>query len=245
VSGGGAASAAAKAQSRPAAAAAKADLIEPGALAALSRMSAYLRSNRTFQVKLETQRDDVDAFGQVLTFDGASTYSVRAPDGLAIDTREADETRRYVYDGRSVTVFDPKTGYYGHFPAPPTIRQTLDEAEAKYGIHLPLSDLFTWGEDPDQGRNLTAAHYVGQATVNGQAARHYAFRQPNIDWQIWIADGDKPLPLRVVVVGASDPSRPQFEADLTWDTSPQFAADTFVFTPPPQAKAIPMASADR
>ena len=76
-------------------------------------------------------------------------------------------------------------------------------------------------------------------------AQHFAFRQPGVDWQIWIAKGEKPAPLRVVIVASDDPARPQFEADLTWDTAPQFAADTFMFTPPANAKAIPIVSAAR
>jgi hypothetical protein len=240
---GGGASLAATKQHPPARS--EASMVEPGAVAALTRMSAFLRANPTFTVKLETQRDEVDAYGQLLTFDGATTYKVKAPDGMDIETSDGDERRQYIYDGHSVTVFDPKTGFYGHFSAPPTIRQTIREAEDKYGIWIPLTDLFRWGEDPDEANDLSAAHYVGDATVNGAPAKQYAFRQGDVDWQIWIASGDRPLPLRVVLVARDDPARPQFEADLSWDTAPQFAADTFVFKPPPEAKAIPLAAAGR
>lgn len=243
--GGGASMAAAKPAHQHPSPAAQASQIEPAAVAALARMSAFLRSNRTFEVRMDMQRDEVDAYGQILTFSGASTYKVRAPNGLEIETSDAGQSRRYVYDGKSVTVFDPKSRYYGRFDAPPTIRETLDQAQTKYGIRIPLADLFRWGDDPNQANELTAAHFVDSETVGGQDAQHFAFREKGVDWQIWIADGDKPLPLRVVVVAADDPARPQFEADLTWDTAPQFAADTFVFTPPAQAKVIPMAAADQ
>jgi hypothetical protein len=228
-----------------AAAHAAAPTVEPEAVAALARMSAYLRTNPTFEVKLAIQRDDVDAYGQILTFNGLTTYKVRAPDGLNIEVSDDQGTKQYIYDGKSVTVFDPKTGFYAHFAAPPTIRATLEEAETKYGIVVPLADLFRWGQDGDQASQLTSAHYVETTQVDGQEADHYAFRQDGVDWQIWIATGDKPLPLRVVIVPSDDPARPQFEADLTWDVSPQFAADTFVFTPPPQARAIPIATASQ
>ena len=74
-----------------------------------------------------------------------------------------------------------------------------------------------------------------EEAINGVETQQYIFRQPGIDWQIWIAKGDKPAPVRVVVVASEDPARPQFQADLTWDTTPQFAADSFVFTPPAEA----------
>jgi hypothetical protein len=214
--------------------------VEPGAVDALSKMSAYLRSIPAFQITLQTQRDDVDIYGQLITLSGEATYKVRRPDAFAIDVALPTMTRQYFYDGKTVTVYDPGPKYYAKYEAPATIRATLELAVQKYGATVPLEDLFTWGEGDARAKLLTSAHFVGKTRVAGQSANHYAFRQPGIDWQIWIADGDKPAPLRVVIVAADDPARPQFEADLSWDTAPQFAADAFVFTPPADARSIPI-----
>ena len=212
--------------------------VEPAAVEALARMSAYLRTLQNFQVVMQTQRDDVDVYGQLITLGGNATYKVRRPNGLTIDMATPSMTRQYVYDGKTVTVFDPGTGYFAKIPAPGTIRETLAMAADKYGVDLPLADLFTWSEGDDRARSLTSAHFIGKTQVNGQPANHYAFRQPGIDWQIWIADGDRPAPLRAVIVASDDPARPQFQADLAWDVAPQFAQDTFAFTPPANARQI-------
>jgi hypothetical protein len=218
-------------------------VVEPGAAQALRAMSAYLRTLPTFKVTMTTERDEVDDFGQLLTFTGETTYQVKLPDAFAIDVVEGSKTRQYVYDGKSVTMYDPVTGYYAVFKAPPTIRATLDAAADKYGITVPFDDLFHRDQDEAQEKALTSGHYVGTAKVNGQDAEQYAFRQAGVDWQIWLAKGDKPAPLRVVIVASDDPARPQFEANLAWDTAAQFAADTFVFTPPANAKMIPLRTA--
>lgn len=212
--------------------------VEPQAVQALVKMSAYLRTLQNFQIGMQTQRDDVDEYGQLITLDGQANYKVRRPNGLAIDLASPSLTRQYVYDGKTVTVFDPTTGYFAKFAAPPTIHETLALAEEKYGVELPLADLFTWSEGDDRAKALTSAHFIGQVQVGGQTANHYAFRQPGVDWQIWIADGDKPAPLRVVIVASDDPVRPQFQADLAWDTAPQFADNAFAFTPPANARQI-------
>jgi hypothetical protein len=146
--------------------------------------------------------------------------------------------RQYVYDGKTLTVFDPKTGYYAKVQAPPTIHAALEMASEKYGVTLPLADLFTWSEGDDNAKALTSAHFIGKTRIAGQDANHYAFRQAGIDWQIWIADGDKPAPLRVLLVASDDPARPKFQADLVWDTAPQFVEDTFVFAPPANSRSI-------
>jgi hypothetical protein len=210
--------------------------VEPSAVDALAKMSAYLRTIPAFQITLQTRRDDVDVYGQLITLGGGATYKVRRPDAFAIDMSLPSMAGQYVYDGKTVTVYDARSGNYAKVQAPPTIRATLDLAEQKYGATVPLDDLFKWSEGDDRAKALTSAHYIGKAQIAGQSASHYAFRQPGIDWQIWIADGNKPAPLRVIIVARDDPARPQFQADLTWNTTPKFAANAFAFAPPPNAR---------
>jgi hypothetical protein len=201
-------------------------------------MSSYLRSLQAFQISLQTQRDDVDVNGQLITLSGGATYSVRRPDGLSIDLAMPTMSRQYFYDGKTVTVFDPKTKYFARFDAPPQIGPELLATFDKYGVPLPLADLFTWTEGDPRTAALTSAHYVGKAVINGRNASHYAFRQSGVDWQIWIANGDRPEPLRVALVDRSDPARPKFQADLNWNLNPQFSRYAFNFRPPPNARMI-------
>ncbi len=217
---------------------AQANFVEPASTAALTKMAAYLHTLTAFEVKTETERDEVDDFGQLITFNGELTYKVKTPDSLTLDVTQGSTTRQYVYDGKTVVQYDPTTGFYAKFAAAPTIGQTLDMAASQYGIDVPLYDLFKWGQGDNKFSALTSGHYVGSSKVNGEDADQYSFRQPGVDWQIWIAKGDKPLPLRIIIVASDDPARPQFESTLTWDTSPTFAPDTFTFTPPANAKEI-------
>ena len=212
--------------------------VDAKAVDALTRMSAYLRSIPAFQITLQTQRDDVDVYGQLITLSGGATYKVRRPDAFSIDLALPGLTGQYVYDGKTVAVYDLRSGYYVKFPGLPTIRATLELAETRYGATVPLDDLFTWSDGDDRTKALTSAHFIDKTRIAGQSVNHYAFRQPGIDWQIWIADGDRPAPLRVIIASSDDPDRPQFRTDLSWNTAPQFAPDTFAFAPPPNARAI-------
>lgn len=231
---------------KPAAAPAEqAPVVEPAALEALDKMSAYLRTLQAFQVSSDTMREEVNDNGQKLQFLGSVTYKVRRPNGFIIETVEDRRVRKVFYDGKSLTLFAPRMNYYATVPAPATIHEVLEVAANKYGLTIPLEDLFTWGTAEDRHKQLKVGYLVGFARVAGQDADQYAFRQAGVDWQIWIARGDKPLPLRVVITGTNDPTQPQYELTLTWDTTAQFAADAFVFTPPADAKAITFAVASK
>ena len=86
-------------------------------------MAAYLHTLQTYKVVTATQRDEVDTFGQLLTFGGETTYKVRTPDAFVIDVVEDNQARQYIYDGNSVIVFAPRIGFYAKFAAPSTIRR--------------------------------------------------------------------------------------------------------------------------
>ena len=107
---------------------------------------------------------------------------------------------------------------------------------------MPLDDLFHWDQGDAQTSKLTSGHYIGPTNLMGKDADQYAFRQPGVDWQIWIAKGDKPIPLRVLIVASDDPARPQFQGDLWWTLNPQFPAGTFTFVAPANTKLIPIAA---
>ena len=156
--------------------------VEPGAVAAMLKMSNYLRSLSGFGVQMATERDEVDEYGQVLTFEGTTTYKVKKPDAFTVDRDEDMTDRQYVYDGKSVTVYDPKTKYYAQFAAPSTISGTLKLANDTYGVSVPLDDLFHWDENGDLAKKLTAAHFVGPTEVAGHPANPRRVDEMRSDW---------------------------------------------------------------
>ncbi|WP_312162138.1 DUF2092 domain-containing protein [Phenylobacterium sp.] len=226
------------APSTPAAAAAD-NPIDPEAIEALKRMSAFLGTQTAFELVSDGAIDVVLDDGQRLQFGERSTYKVRRPNGFVIERVGDYKDRRFTYDGKQLTVSSPRTAYYAQVDAPPTIRETLAVAQDRYGIELPLTDLFRWSE-PDGGRvdDVKEALYVGPATIGGTPTDHYAFREADVDWQIWIATGPSPAPRKVVITDRTDPSSPQFVTTLTWNFKPAFDAQTFAFKAP--AGALPI-----
>ncbi len=227
------------AKAPPAAAPAAQPAIAPEALQALKRMSAYLTTLKTMGLTSKTSLDVVTMKGERLQLDGVAHYTVRRPDGFVIRVDTDSKKRSFYYDGKHFTVYAPELGYYATAPAPPTIRQTLDAVEERFGIQLPLEDLFRWNDPANNpAENLTSGFYVGTATLDGVQADHYAFRQPKVDWQIWIQKGARPLPLKVVIIDQVDPANPAYVARLSWNVNPSIQPAEFTFHPGKGAKLI-------
>lgn len=224
----------------PAAAQASKQTIDSAAVQAATKMGEALRGLKSFQVTSDVTLSAMED-GQRAESKMTVTYKVRRPDAFVIDAVSDRKARRFIYDGKSFTVFAPKVGYFATVSAPATINETAELVYATYGVALPLADLFYWGEGASPADGVTFARKVGSERVGGVDTDHYAFSNGEIDWQIWIQRGAQPLPRRVVITTLGDEAKPTYDATLSWTTNATFAADTFTFTPAKDAKPIALA----
>lgn len=215
--------------------------VEPGALAALQSMGAYLRTLKSFQVEVATTDEDVLDDGQKILYSGTTSILARMPNGLRAEVTNDRRERTYLYDGKTFTLFAERLNYYATVPAPPTIGQLADTLDEKYGFGVPLSDLFRWGTPSFSTEGIKAAMDVGAGVVAGTTCEQYAFRQDDIDWQVWIQKGDHPLPRRLVITTKTDEARPQHTAEYTWNLAPSFNDEAFTFDPPEGAGKVVLA----
>ncbi|MBA4010283.1 MAG: hypothetical protein C0481_00315 [Phenylobacterium sp.] len=206
--------------------------VDPAAVKALSRMSNFLQSQSTFALTANTSLEVVTNDDQKIQLVGTATYKVRKPDAFVIDVVSSSWNRRYIYAGGQFTVYAPELGYYATVPSQATIQATLADVATRFGISIPLDDLFRWSS-PEAGREeaLDSAFRVGTEAFDGVITDHYAFREGHIDWQVWIQQGAQPLPRRVVITDRRDKTNPAYVADLTWTLNPPLTDADFAFQP--------------
>ena len=85
----------------------------------------------------------------------------------------------------------------------------------------------------------TSGFVVGPSVVGGIKSTHLAFRGEEVDWQIWIEDGDKPLARKFVLTSKKVTGEPQFTVLIrSWDLTPKLTDQMFTFVPPKGAKKI-------
>ena len=123
---------------------ASADELEPRALAALDRMGAYLRSLQQFRLDASSHTDQVLENGQVIEFSHQARLLARQPDKLQVSLESDGKRRSLFYDGKRFTLYDSRSGYFASQAAPADISGLLDQLSERYGIELPLADLFRW-----------------------------------------------------------------------------------------------------
>jgi len=218
--------------------------VDPNVVKALDKMGAYLRTLTAIEVESTNSTDEVLDTGQKVQFDGTARLQARRPDKLHAEIKTDRKHRELFYDGKTFTLFGRRVNYYATVPAPPTLRELFTLLAERYGIEVPLVDLFLWGEKDDRHADLRSAIDLGPATVGGTECEQYALRQEGVDWQIWIQKGDTPLPRKLVITTTSDSAQPQYVSVLKWNLTPKFDEATFRFSPPQGAMRIVLQTAE-
>jgi len=150
----------------------------------------------------------------------------------------ARSERQLFYDGKTVTLYTPAQKYYSTVEFSGTLGELIGRLKERYGVEVPLSDLFLWGTPAAPLEKIQSAMNAGQDYIDDDLSDHYAFRQANAYWQIWITTGSKPLPRKVVITNRADEARPQSVSLIDWNLKPAFKDAVFKFTPPKGATKI-------
>ncbi|WP_411728034.1 DUF2092 domain-containing protein [Methyloglobulus sp.] len=217
--------------------------MEPKAMDALRKMGGFLRTLKTFEVRFKVSKDEVLDSGQKVMVDGISELTVQAPSRLHFSTKidEAHRDLQFFYDGKAFTIYGNTNKFYASVAAPATTHELLDVAEERYDIDLPFRDLFSWGTDKADITAIQSAIYIGPTKINDVPCDHYAFRNVDVDWQIWIEQGKTPLPRKLVITTKEEEGHPQYVSVMDWNLAPKINKQLFTFVPPKDAHKIEFA----
>lgn len=216
-------------------------VITPEAQAVLDRMTATLNGMKRYAVTAHITRDEVLPFGYKLQNNESARMWVDAPSRLRMEVAGDIKNRTYVYDGSKVSMFVPDLNVYAETAAPGTLSE-LVSVLLDAGVEMPLIDMLYHGNAGDLTEDVRVGLLVGDSTVDGVLTDHLAFRQPNVDWQLWVEKGAQALPRKLLITTRYEVGDPQYQAILRWDTKPRMDAKSFTFVPPADATKIPYAT---
>src|SRR5580765_2914660 len=213
--------------------------IEPQAEKLLRRMSDYLAGRQQFTLKAESSLEVVLTSGQKLQYDSPATLSVSRPNKFHAHRKGDLANQEFFYDGKSLTLYNPRENLYATTAAPATLDETLDFAREKLDIIAPAAELLYKNAAEKMLKESSSGFVVGPSVVGGVKSTHLAFRGSEVDWQIWIEDGDKRLRRKFILTSKKVAGEPQFTVLIrSWDVTPKLKDQEFSFTPPKGAKKI-------
>jgi len=214
---------------------------EPEAMPILKKMSEYLAQAGRFSVNVRNGYDVVQESGQKIEFGEVRKVTVSRPDHLRIETERSDgEKGLVIFDGKQITIYLPNENVYASASKPGTIDEAIQYAVRDLKIRVPLAMMLLSTLPSEIDSRVVSADYVEKTTIMDVPCDHLAVRTgQGVDFQVWVAQGEQPLPRRIVITYISETGQPQFWADLSdWNLAPEISDALFAFTPPNGADRI-------
>ncbi len=210
----------------------------------LMRMADFLSGAQAFSVSVQGGYDAIQSDGQKIEFGESRKVTLSRPDRLRMEGQRSDGAKTLtVFNGKEIVLIDETNNIYATAPQPGGLDDTIVHFVRDLGMRLPLAVLLVSQLPAELKDRVRSVDYVEKTTIYGAPSHHLAARTESVDFQVWVADGDKPLPQRVVITYKKAKGEPQFRAQFSdWNLAPAIADSTFQAQPPTGAQKVAFAS---
>jgi hypothetical protein len=205
-------------------------------------MSDYLDSQEAIAFDYDSILEVVTVDDQKLQMAASGTLSMMRPDKFRATRTGGVADVEITFDGTTVTLFGKNMNLYAQEQIPGTIDNMVDTLRLEHGRPMPAADLLLSDSYKAMMHNVTDIKDIGVGVINGVACDTFAFRDDEVDWQIWIAQGDKPFPCRYVITTRDMTGAPQYSVQIrNWKTGSDAPKVDYTFKPTPEAAEIKLA----
>ena len=194
----------------------------------LRAMSAYLAKQKAFTLHAEIEFDEFLPGDLKVRLSGALDMGVSRPGSLHADYRDDVMDRLVWFENGRVTIVDPPGGTWAQITVPKDIDGMVAKLEKEFGMTLPLAELAESDPYAVLTRGVESAHYLGVHNVEGIFCHHVLLQRQDLEIQVFVAVGDKPVPRKLVFEHLNGTRSRQFTASITDWSFAAPNADLFV-----------------
>jgi hypothetical protein len=209
------------------------------ALKILKAMSDYMAGQKTIEATFDSNIEVLTSDLEKLQFASSGQLSLSRPDKLRVRRTGGYADVELVFDGQTATVFGRNLNAFAQVAAPGSTDQLLDKMREQLLLESPGADLLRTTLFDDLAKDVVVAKHIGQGVVNGIECEHLAFRNPDVDWQLWVEAGSNPIPRKYVITSKTVTGAPQYTLLIRdWKTDVKAEPEAFAFKPPADAKKV-------
>ena len=202
-------------------------------------MSDYLSKQAKMSFDLDTSLEVVTHDQQKLSLTSSGSLTMVRPDKVRMVRHGGFADAELIFNGNTLSLFRRDQNIYSKIDIPGSVEHLVEELRDKYQRPLPAADLLSASVYDAMMPDVKDVKDLGTGFIRGIECDHIAFRTEEVDWQLWIARGDRPYPVRLIVTSKKVAGSPQYQVDvLNFKTGGQAATADFNFVPPPDAKLV-------
>lgn len=204
----------------------------------LKAMSDYLADQKTISGTFDSGIEVITSDLQKIEFTSSGEFLLARPDKIRVTRTGGYADVEMVFDGKAATIYGKNLNAYAKLDVPGTVDQLIDRLRADY-VDMPGGDLLMSNVYEALMEDVVEAKHIGRGVINGVECEHLAFRNPDVDWQIWVETGEKPIPCKYVITSKAVTGAPEYVLTIReWKTDVPVKSDAFAFKKPSGAKVV-------
>jgi len=205
----------------------------------LKAMSDYLAAQRAISFKYDATLEVVTKDEQKLALVSSGAVTLSRPDKLRAMRAGGFADVETSFDGKTLTVLGKNRNMYAQQDIPGTIDNLIEVWRTTYHRHLPAANLLLSNSYDALMSDVIDVKDLGSGVIGGVECNYLALRKKEVDWQIWIAQGERPYPCRYSIATKDLAGQPQYIVQIReWKTGNEVAATDFSFKNRTKAEKI-------
>lgn len=205
----------------------------------LKSMSDYLAAQKALSFAYDATLEVVTKDAQKLALASSGSVTLNRPDKIHAERSGGFADVEMSFDGKTLTLLGKNLNIYAQTDVPGTVDHLVDELRDKHNRPLPAADLLLANSYDALMLDVVDIKDLGSGVIGGVECDYLAFRAKDVDWQIWIAQGERPYPCRYTITSKLINSGPQYTIQTRdWKTGDEVAAADFSFKNPTKAKKV-------
>lgn len=205
----------------------------------LKAMSDYIGGQQAIFFEYDATLEIITTDGQRLGLASSGTVNLKRPDKFHIARIGGFVDVEMSFDAKTMTLLGKNQNLYTQIDVPGTIDHLVDELERTYDLEFPGGDLLLKNSYDELMHGVVDIKDLGSGVIGGVECDHLAFRTKEVDWEIWIAQGEHPYPYRYVITSKNISGGPQYSIQTRhWKTGSEVPITDFSFKNPTKAEKV-------
>jgi hypothetical protein len=216
----------------------QASATEADAKKILKSMSDYLASQTSFSLTFDSSVEVITPAMEKIQFTSSGDLTMARPSSVHASRKGGYADVEMFFDGKTFTIYGKNLNGYAQIEEDGTVDQLIDTLRDR-GIAVPGADLLLSNVYDTLMGEVIEAKVIGEGVVEGVECDHLAFRSQETDWQLWIENGDSPIPRKYVITTKAVGGAPQYTLVIKdWQSDVSTTAATFTFEAPQGAQVL-------
>ena len=162
-------------------------------------MTDYLAAQQTISAAIDTDIEVITTDLQKIQFANSGQLQLSRPNQLRASRVGGYADVELIFDGTTMSIIGKHLNQYAQVSAPGSLEELIDRLRVGTGAALPAAELMLSRAYEEMTANVIDAKHIGRGVVGGIECEHLAFRTPEVDWQLWVEVGSRPIPRKYVI----------------------------------------------